>query len=201
MPSIRDRLHNLRTPTGVGLGLRAEFLTAANAGEADGRIAFFEISPENYIRRGGPVVRKFEEIAARMPIISHGLMMSLGALDPSLVVQLKRTADQVRAVVDKLAAKAERVHQNHAGKGRRHERRLQNALFPHGEPQERVLGPFTFVARFGFDWIAELAAAIDPLGAQHTVVYLGADIPALPGTPAPSEASGSSETSEPEEPT
>jgi uncharacterized protein (UPF0276 family) len=82
VPSIRDRLHDLSTPTGVGLGLRAEFLTAANAGEADGRIAFFEISPENYMRRGGPVVRKFEEIAARMPIISHGLMMSLGALDP-----------------------------------------------------------------------------------------------------------------------
>lgn len=82
VPSIRDRLHDLRTPTGVGLGLRAEFLTAANAGEADGRVAFLEISPENYMHRGGPVVRKFEEIAARVPIISHGLMMSLGALDP-----------------------------------------------------------------------------------------------------------------------
>jgi uncharacterized protein (UPF0276 family) len=82
VPSIRDRLHDPRTPTGVGLGLRAEFLTLANAGTADGGVAFFEISPENYMRRGGPVVRKFEEIAARMPIISHGLMMSLGALDP-----------------------------------------------------------------------------------------------------------------------
>jgi uncharacterized protein (UPF0276 family) len=82
VPSIRDRLHDLRTPTGVGLGLRGEFLTAANAGAADGRVAFFEISPENYMHRGGPVVRKFEEIAARVPIISHGLMMSLGGLDP-----------------------------------------------------------------------------------------------------------------------
>jgi uncharacterized protein (UPF0276 family) len=82
VPSIRDRLHDLRTPTGVGLGLRGEFLTAANAGAADGRVAFFEISPENYMHRAGPVVRKFEEIAARVPIISHGLMMSLGGLDP-----------------------------------------------------------------------------------------------------------------------
>lgn len=82
MPSIRDRLHDLRTPTGVGLGLRSEFLTAAHAGAADDRVAFFEISPENYMHRAGPVVRKFEEIAARVPIISHGLMMSLGGLDP-----------------------------------------------------------------------------------------------------------------------
>jgi uncharacterized protein (UPF0276 family) len=80
--SIRDRLHDRRTPTGIGLGLRAEFLSAARAGTADGRVAFFEISPENYMHRGGPVVRKFEEIAARVPIISHGLMMSIGALDP-----------------------------------------------------------------------------------------------------------------------
>src|SRR5689334_2918706 len=80
--SIRDRLHDHRTPTGVGLGLRAEFLSDAHAGMADGRIAFFEISPENYMHRGGPVVRKFEEIAARVSIISHGLMMSLGSLEP-----------------------------------------------------------------------------------------------------------------------
>ena len=79
---IRDRLHDRRTPTGIGLGLRAEFLSAAHAGKADGRVAFFEVSPENYMHRGGPIVRKFEEIAARVPIITHGLMMSLGALDP-----------------------------------------------------------------------------------------------------------------------
>ncbi len=80
--SIRERLHHKSTPTGVGLGLRAEFIAAVHAGEAAGKVAFFEISPENYIGRGGRIAGLFEAIAEREPIITHGLMMSLGALDP-----------------------------------------------------------------------------------------------------------------------
>ena len=34
------------------------------------------------MHRGGRIVRMFEDIAAREPIITHGLMMSLGAVDP-----------------------------------------------------------------------------------------------------------------------
>jgi uncharacterized protein (UPF0276 family) len=82
MASIRERLHDRSVPTGVGLGLRGEFLPAVHAGEAAGKVAFFEVSPENYMHRGGRIVRQFEDIAAREPIITHGLMMSLGALDP-----------------------------------------------------------------------------------------------------------------------
>jgi uncharacterized protein len=100
----RDRLHDLRTPTGVGLGLRGEFLSAVHAGAADGRVAFLEVSPENYMHRGGPVVRKFEEIAARVPIISHGLMMSIGALDPfddDYFTQLRGFLDRHGSVLPK----------------------------------------------------------------------------------------------------
>jgi len=79
---IRERLHDRSTPTGVGLGLRADLLDDAHAGVADGRVAFWEVSPENYMDRGGRLVDQFEALAERGPIITHGLMMSLGALDP-----------------------------------------------------------------------------------------------------------------------
>ena len=79
---IRERLHDPETPTGVGLGLRADLLDDAHAGLADGRVAFWEVSPENYMHRGGRLVQMFEALAERGPIITHGLMMSLGALDP-----------------------------------------------------------------------------------------------------------------------
>ncbi len=82
MTSIRDRLHDRRTPTGVGLGLRAAFIERIHAGEADGKLAFLEVCPENYMHRGGRAPRRFEAIAERIPIITHGLMMSLGSLDP-----------------------------------------------------------------------------------------------------------------------
>lgn len=82
MPSLRERLHDSTTPTGVGLGLRAEFIARVHAGEATGKVAFFEVSPENYIGRGGRVSNLFEAIAEREPLITHGLMMSLGGVDP-----------------------------------------------------------------------------------------------------------------------
>ena len=40
-------------PSGLGLGLRWAFLDDVLAGPIDPAIAFFEVSPENYMRRGG----------------------------------------------------------------------------------------------------------------------------------------------------
>lgn len=69
-------------PTGVGLGLRAKILRRIEDGEAEGRIAFVEFSPENYMHRGGSVPARLANVAKRHPVICHGLMMSLGSTDP-----------------------------------------------------------------------------------------------------------------------
>lgn len=67
---------------GVGLGLRGAFLAEVAAGAAASAVAFFEVSPENYIRRGGASQRHLEAVASEAPILSHGLAMSLGGVDP-----------------------------------------------------------------------------------------------------------------------
>ena len=36
-----------------------------------------------------------------------------------------------------------------------------------------MLGPFPFLARFGMEWPAELAGAIDPFNTDSLVVHLG----------------------------
>jgi bacillithiol biosynthesis cysteine-adding enzyme BshC len=95
----------------------------------------------------------------------------IAALDPGLAQQLKRTADQVKDLVERLAHKLERVQQNSAGTGKRHYRRLSNGLFPNGEPQERLRGALELVARHGTGWIDELLAGIDPLPTEHLVAY------------------------------
>jgi len=100
------------------------------------------------------------------------LREEIAELDPGLAPQLKRAGDEIERVVEKLAEKGERVHLNKSGKGKRHERRLNNLLFPRQMPQERVLGPLTFVARFGEDWIREIERDIDPLAPEHVVVML-----------------------------
>ena len=70
------------TIEGVGLGLRWPLLSDVLEGAADGAVKFFEISPENYMRRGGYFPEALEQVADKHPILTHGLMMSLGSTDP-----------------------------------------------------------------------------------------------------------------------
>ncbi len=71
---------------GVGLGLRWEFLEELLAQSADAGAAlpidFLEISPENYVGRGGYYPSALARLAERFPILTHGLTMSLGGSDP-----------------------------------------------------------------------------------------------------------------------
>jgi uncharacterized protein len=68
-------------PVGVGLGLRWEFLGELVERMPAG-IAFLEISPENYVRRGGYFPDALARLRARYPVLTHGLTMSLGGTDP-----------------------------------------------------------------------------------------------------------------------
>jgi hypothetical protein len=87
-----DRVSNL---SGVGLGLRWDFLEEVlERPEVD--VAFFEVSPENYMRRGGFYPAALERIAERHPIVTHGLTLSLGAIDPPSDDYLADLATEVR---------------------------------------------------------------------------------------------------------
>jgi uncharacterized protein len=63
---------------GVGLGLRWDFLEEVVDGPAL-PIDFFEVSPENYMRRGGYYPEQLERISARYALVTHGLTLSIGA--------------------------------------------------------------------------------------------------------------------------
>lgn len=76
---------------GVGLGLRWEFLEEVLDGPPHD-VAFFEVSPENYLGRGGYYPYALERIAERYPIVTHGLSLSLGACsepDPGYLSALR----------------------------------------------------------------------------------------------------------------
>src|SRR6185503_16012826 len=83
---------------GVGLGLRWDFLEDVVEGP-DLSIDFFEVSPENYMRRGGYIPAALERVRERYPIVTHGLTLSIGAAaepDPAylnaLAAEIRRTA-------------------------------------------------------------------------------------------------------------
>jgi uncharacterized protein (UPF0276 family) len=94
---------SMATITGVGLGLRWDFLDdlaqRIDAGDAPD-LPFFEVTPENHMRRGGHLVETFDRVAARYPFLSHGLALSLGGLDPldgRLLGELRRFLGKYRA--------------------------------------------------------------------------------------------------------
>jgi len=96
-------------PTGVGLGLRGIFAAKVDAGEADGRVPFFEVSPENHMRRGGAGPARLARIAGRFPVLTHGLAMSLGGLEPHDPEYFA----QLRAFLDRIDATRTRWHSDH----------------------------------------------------------------------------------------
>lgn len=65
---------------GVGLGLRWDFLEEVVEGAAL-PIDFFEVSPENYMRRGGYYPEQLERLVERYRLVTHGLTLSIGAAD------------------------------------------------------------------------------------------------------------------------
>ncbi len=84
MARLRERgapgLGANRALGGVGLGLRWDFLEELLSGP-ECEVAFFEVSPENYLGRGGYYPSALERVAERYPIVTHGLTLSIGAVD------------------------------------------------------------------------------------------------------------------------
>ena len=66
---------------GAGLGLRRALLEPFLE-FADGAIDFLEVAPENWIGLGGALKPRFERLAERYPVATHGLSLSLGGPDP-----------------------------------------------------------------------------------------------------------------------
>ena len=91
----RFQLPNL----GIGLGLRTvhypHILTESPA------VDWFEIISENYMQTAGRPLHVLDQIAARYPIVMHGVSMSIGStapLDWEYLRELRALRDRVRAV-------------------------------------------------------------------------------------------------------
>lgn len=103
-----------RLPNGVGLGLRWDFLEEVVDGPALD-VAFFEVSPENYMRRGGYFPAALERVAERYAISTHGLTLSLGAVDPPS----REYLGELRAEVRRLGAPFHSDHLSFTSSGGR----------------------------------------------------------------------------------
>ena len=76
---------------GAGLGLRTAFIEEVY--NYDLKPNWFEVAPENWIKKGGYLKKLFEKIRADFPIVCHGLSLSIGSPDPLNFSFLKELKD------------------------------------------------------------------------------------------------------------
>lgn len=101
---------------GFGLGLRRhhyrDFLEGAVA------VDFVEVISENFMVDGGRPLRILEQVRAKLPVILHGVSMSIGSaqgLDPDHLARLRRLADRIEPlwVSDHLCWTRTSAHNSH----------------------------------------------------------------------------------------
>lgn len=90
-------------PTGVGLALRWAFIDQVTP---DTPVGFLEISPENYMRRGGYFPDALANIVAHHPVSTHGLALNIGSSDPLDLTYL----ESLRGFLDELGVHAHSDH-------------------------------------------------------------------------------------------
>jgi bacillithiol biosynthesis cysteine-adding enzyme BshC len=114
----------------------------------------------------------------------RGLLQSysepLQRLDPTLVDALQVAERKMLYQFGQLKAKVARAASFRSGVLERHERILLDALYPHGELQERTLSALPFLAAYGRDFLDNLASLASVASAedsrscarQHHVLFL-----------------------------
>ncbi|MHB8920475.1 MAG: HvfB family MNIO-type RiPP peptide maturase [Halothiobacillus sp.] len=88
-------------PIDVGIGLRRGSLMHEIETELPA-LNFLEVAPENWLRLGGAVKRRFEALIAQYPLYTHGLSLSIGGpapLDFAFIGAIKQFLDRYQPVL------------------------------------------------------------------------------------------------------
>jgi hypothetical protein len=83
---------------GVGLGLRS--VHYVHIVEAQPEVDWFEILSENYMQTAGRPLEWLDAIAARYPVVMHGVSLSIGSTDPldrAYLTELRALRDRTKA--------------------------------------------------------------------------------------------------------
>jgi uncharacterized protein len=89
-----------RNVFGVGIGLRQAIAEPLLASLPAPELRFVELHPENYVQRGGRFRSLLERAHARWPVLTHGLTLGVGAVEPfdrTYLRELKRFLAEIDA--------------------------------------------------------------------------------------------------------
>lgn len=92
----QSKPHNAYHVSGAGLGLKSEIIPAMIEMQPP-QVSFVEVAPENWINVGGARARKLRAVTERLPLVCHGLSLSIGGpmpLDEDFLQDVRRFLDQ-----------------------------------------------------------------------------------------------------------
>lgn len=98
----------------------------------------------------------------------EALLEHVRAIDPTLQGTLERSEERLRTTLDVLQTKTARALARQDSIYTRQFDRLEKHLLPLGQPQERLISPFSFFLKFGIKPVLEAFLALPPEG-DHTV--------------------------------
>lgn len=122
---------------------------------------------------GGDIEDALDDLQAKVRGALDGISTKLGALDASMLGALDRARSKTIEEIERLQQKIRNARQNREGTGIKQLRRLCSTLRPRNRPQERVLGPLSYLAVYGPRLGDVLIDAADPFRIEHGVLELG----------------------------
>lgn len=114
--------------------------------------------------------RAFAEALAELEAKLERLTAEVRGIDPTLAGTVARAGEQFERTVAILRRKSARALAGRDDIYARQWRRLERHLLPLGQPQERVLSPFSFFLKFGLEPVVEALLALPPKG-EHEIVF------------------------------
>ena len=110
----------------------------------------------------------FDETAETLELSLEKLLEHLRAVDPTLQGTLEKSEERLRTTLDVLQTKTARALARQDDTFTKQFDRLEKHLLPLGQPQERVISPFSFFLKFGVQPVLDAFLALPPEG-DHAV--------------------------------
>ncbi|HEX5052607.1 MAG TPA: bacillithiol biosynthesis cysteine-adding enzyme BshC [Planctomycetota bacterium] len=121
---------------------------------------------------GSAIEDALDALQNRLRTDLGAISQRLGALDASMLSALDRARTKSVEEIERLQQKVRNARQNREGTGVKQLRRLCNSLRPRSRPQERVLGPISYLNSYGPGLGDRLIEAADPFQIEHGVLEL-----------------------------
>jgi len=114
----------------------------------------------------------FQKAAADLTGTLDAIQSALSRLDPTLADAASHSGRKMHYQLSTLERKAAQAAQSRSEQVERDAARLENSLYPHKTPQERLYSGINYLARYGPSLLDQIYEQISPQCSNHQIALL-----------------------------